>query len=136
MSVVCSISGTLQLVLLYLALPRLILNLRPNPTPHSHTHTHVLTHSPSLSMIKLQPVGCKTPGTGMEIAHTKLRGVESAGMICSAQDLGWASGAEGEAARVPPGLLPGEPIPEEEPAQVQGCAACLHPGHGTNDAHN
>ncbi|KFM24316.1 Eukaryotic translation initiation factor 5B [Auxenochlorella protothecoides] len=50
----------------------------------------VVTNAPNLTkqqLVALAPVGCKTPGTGMEIAHTKLRGVESAGMICSAQDL-------------------------------------------------
>jgi len=42
----------------------------------------------------LAPVGAKLPG-GVEIKQTALRGVESAGMLCSAKELGLAEKSEG-----------------------------------------
>jgi len=56
-----------------------------------------------------------TPGTrlpgGMEIATTKLRGVESAGMLCSAPELGLGDDAAG-LLELAPELEPGTPLAE------------------------
>jgi len=45
--------------------------------------------------IPLARIGTIIPANGMEIKKTKIRGVESSGMLCSADELGIAGGSEG-----------------------------------------
>lgn len=61
----------------------------------------------------LQPAGCATPGSGIFVEQAQVRGVNSAGMICSAYDLGWADGSDGEPAFVPKTAALGSPFPDE-----------------------
>lgn len=60
-------------------------------------------------------VGSKTPGSGIEIEPTKVRGTLSNGMLCSGYDLGWSEEVDGVLAMVPQTLSPGMECPKEKP---------------------
>jgi phenylalanyl-tRNA synthetase beta chain len=57
--------------------------------------------------VVLARIGCELPG-GLVIKKSKLRGVESEGMLCSAAELGLESGAEG-ILLLEGGIVPGTP---------------------------
>ena len=67
-------------------------------------------------LVVLAPVGSTTPGSGMKIEKTALRGVDSHGMLCSAYDIGWTSEADGVLVQLPEEECEvGEDCPEEPP---------------------
>lgn len=73
-----------------------------------------------------QAVGSTTPGSGLAIERTVLRGVDSEGMLCSAYDIGWAPEPDGVLVQLPPGLQPGQACPQEPPeVRTAADAACL-----------
>ncbi|KAK9798489.1 hypothetical protein WJX73_000508 [Symbiochloris irregularis] len=57
--------------------------------------------------------GCTLPGTGMLIEDAKIRGVKSAGMLCSAHDLGWISEEDHVLTELPASARLGQPLPVE-----------------------
>ena len=64
--------------------------------------------------LPLQPVGCTTR-SGVTVEAAVLRGVESAGMLCSAHECGWASEPDGVLVVMPEDAEVGEECPEEPP---------------------
>jgi phenylalanyl-tRNA synthetase beta chain len=74
----------------------------------------VVCGAPNVAAGQTVPValpGATMPG-GMEIGEAKLRGVRSAGMICSAAELGMAESAAGILVLEDDGLVPGTPLAE------------------------
>eukprot|EP00884_Botryococcus_braunii_P012838 jgi/Botrbrau1/21555/Bobra.174_2s0055.2 len=60
-------------------------------------------------------VGCKTPGSGIVVQNAKVRGVDSAGMLCSAYDVGWVEAADGVLLELPSTFSPGTDCPTTPP---------------------
>ena len=79
----------------------------------------------------MQGVGCTTPGSKMLIEDREVRGVPSAGMLCSAWDLGWVPEPDGVLVELPLDLMPGDLCPTEAPADVRSPACsglrCMQP---------
>jgi translation initiation factor 5B len=68
-------------------------------------------------VVILAPVGITTPGSGLTIESTALRGVTSHGMLCSGYDVGWCSEPDNVLVRLPEDTYePGEACPREPPA--------------------
>lgn len=61
------------------------------------------------------PIGCTTPGTGLDIEKVTLRGVESFGMLCAAKDAGWVEDETQGAIVLPSSFVPGSSVPTEAP---------------------
>lgn len=84
------------------------------------TQVQVVTNATNVSQgmrTVFAPIGCVTPGTGLEIEKVSLKGVDSFGMLCSAKDAGWAD-EEAQGAIVLPGsLVPGSSVPAEAPTK-------------------
>ncbi|HWA54715.1 MAG TPA: phenylalanine--tRNA ligase subunit beta [Solirubrobacterales bacterium] len=77
----------------------------------------VVCGAPNVAAGQTVPValpGATMPG-GMEIGEAKLRGVRSAGMICSASELGVGESPEGILVLEDDGLVPGTPLAEVLP---------------------
>jgi phenylalanyl-tRNA synthetase beta chain len=77
----------------------------------------VVCGAPNVAAGQTVPValpGATMPG-GMEIGEAKLRGVRSAGMICSASELGVGESPEGILVLEDDGLAPGTPLAEVLP---------------------
>lgn len=77
----------------------------------------VVCGAPNVATGQTVPValpGATMPG-GMEIGEAKLRGVRSAGMICSASELGVGESPEGILVLEDDGLVPGTPLAEVLP---------------------
>jgi translation initiation factor 5B len=51
----------------------------------------------------------------MKIERAKVRGVESAGMLCSAYDIGWVSEPDGVLVQLPGSFKPGRACPDDPP---------------------
>lgn len=66
----------------------------------------------------IQAPGCTLPGSGMLIEEAKVRGVKSAGMLCSAHDLGWISEEDHVLTELPVSARLGQPLPTE-PLEVR-----------------
>ncbi|MBN2232156.1 MAG: phenylalanine--tRNA ligase subunit beta [Deltaproteobacteria bacterium] len=58
--------------------------------------------------VALAPVGTRLPG-GMQIKKSKIRGIDSFGMLCSAAEMGFAEESAGILI-LPPELEPGQPV--------------------------
>ena len=69
----------------------------------------------------LQGEGITTPGSGIAISKTAVRGVDSFGMLCSAYDIGWSDEADGILVIMPDTAQPGEPCPAEPPQVIFFC---------------
>ena len=54
----------------------------------------------------------------MLIEDREVRGVASAGMLCSAWDLGWVPEPDGVLVELPLDLMPGDLCPADAPADV------------------
>ena len=67
------------------------------------------------ALVVVALAGARTPGSGMAIEVTKVRGVMSEGMMCSGYDLGWDNEADGVLARVPGSFAVGSACPESRP---------------------
>jgi phenylalanyl-tRNA synthetase beta chain len=77
----------------------------------------IVCGAPNVAAGQTVPValpGATMPG-GQEIGEAKLRGVESAGMICAASELGLGEGPEGILVLEDDGLVPGTPLAEVLP---------------------
>ena len=59
--------------------------------------------------------GVPTPGSGIAISKTSVRGVDSFGMLCSAHDIGWSEEADGKLVVMPDDAQPGDPCPAQPP---------------------
>ena len=66
-------------------------------------------------MVALAPPGVTT-ASGVAVRAAEVRGVASAGMLCSGADAGWCAEADGILARLPPGATPGAPVPPTPPS--------------------
>lgn len=67
--------------------------------------------------VALAPAGSTTPGSGVDIAETEVRGVRSVGMLCSAHDLGWASEPDGALVLLSEAVFSaGDAVPAERPS--------------------
>lgn len=92
-----------------------------HPTVSGVKHVSFLTEE-SLVMrdhgwVCVQIDGCNTPGSGIAVQKTKVRGIESSGMLCSAYDVGWVGVADGVLLELPSTFSPGAVCPSS-PAQV------------------
>ena len=71
----------------------------------------------------LQGDGVTTPGSGIAISKTSVRGVDSFGMLCSAHDIGWSTEADGKLVVMPDDAQPGDPCPAGPPKVRCDCYA-------------
>ena len=67
----------------------------------------------------MQLEGTRTPGSKIAVAAATVRGSQSFGMICSAQDLGWMEASNGLAVKLPQGMELGTVLGSEVP-EVHG----------------
>lgn len=64
-----------------------------------------------------QTVGCKTR-SGITVDSTKVRGIQSSGMLCSAYDVGWVEAPDEVLLELPDSFSPGDSCPAAPPLEV------------------
>ncbi len=105
--------------------------LRVCEVDDGHSRSTIVCGAPNARpgiLVPLARVGARLPG-GVEIEEARLRGVVSAGMLCSASELGLAEEADG-LLELPADLSPGTPIDEALGLADRSIEVALTPNRG------